>query len=104
MNPAIAWLKDKHPDEQMAEIQRRFRIVFDGIDGTFVLAVLLDDLGFWRNADSPGTMELKNFGTFLLRDRLGMRDLVDVTQALLTTEPKEIPHGRTDRADEPDIG
>jgi hypothetical protein len=86
---AFDWLKKKPPAEQMAEIRRQFRAVFDSQEGTFVLAAILDDLGFWREATTPEAMALKNYATVLMKDRLGARDLYSVTQAVLSVRDKE---------------
>lgn len=64
--------------------------MFSTPNGAIFLSVLLDDLYLTRPADNEGKMALKNYGTFLLKERLGLtHDSLAVTTALLNIGQKE---------------
>jgi len=90
MRAKDVWFKDLPPDEKIAAIQKIGREMFSTPNGAIFLSVLLDDLYLTRPADNEGKMALKNYGTFLLKERLGLtHDSLAVTTALLNIGQKE---------------
>ena len=90
MTHADVWFKELAPADQMAKIREIGREIFSTPKGAIFLAVLLDDLYYTREAKDERQVALKNFGTFLLRDRLGLtNDSLAVTTAILNIGLKE---------------
>lgn len=90
MRAADVWFKDLPPDEKVAAIQKIGREIFSTPNGAIFLSVMLDDMYLTRPADTEGKMALKNYGTFLLKERLGLtHDSLAVTTALLNIGQKE---------------
>lgn len=90
MRAKDVWFKDLPADEKLAAIQKIGREMFSTPNGAIFLSVLLDDLYLTRPADNEGKMALKNYGTFLLKERLGLtHDSLAVTTALLNIGQKE---------------
>lgn len=78
---------DHATDEQLEEanrvLQEIFVRVFRGEEARIVLGVLLEDLHVFRTATTPEEMALKNYGTALIRDRLGVTLNLKTLDALL---------------------
>jgi len=75
----------KNEKEKQEVLSRRFRKVFSTEDGKACLTVILEDLHFFDICATTDAQALKNYATFLIKNRLGISNTLDITEAILTT-------------------
>lgn len=80
----MIWFKNRKPEEQIHEIERAFKSVFSSEDGKIVLAVMLEEMAFFRATKDEEDVTLKNYAVRLL-EKIGIKDHYDITLALLST-------------------
>lgn len=84
LNAKTVYFRSYSAKDKIDEVQKIGRRLFRTEDGAIFLSVLLDDLFYTRPAKDEKEMALKNFGTFLLKERLGLtHDSLAVTAAIL---------------------
>jgi hypothetical protein len=69
---ASNYLKQLPPAELDSAVKGLFSRVFGTPDGALALAVILDDLYWNKQTETPGQMELRNYATVLVNDRIGL--------------------------------
>lgn len=82
--------KSRGPKATESDIQKAdaalkglFRQAFSGKEGRIVLGALLEDFLIFSKAETPEEVALKNYGTFFLTERLGVRPGLDTINALM---------------------
>lgn len=70
-------------DRENLDMQKKFRKVFSDYDGKIVLNVLLNDLMLFQPCNSERETALRNYATYLIQERMGYKDTVSMTDALL---------------------
>lgn len=71
-------------DEQYEELQKTFRRVFKSADGKIVLNALLKDLYYFDAATSDAEKALCEYAKFFIRERLGVKKSLSITDAFLS--------------------
>jgi hypothetical protein len=85
MQEKDVWFKDFPVKEKIKIVQKIGREIFSTPNGAIFLSVLLDDLYFTRPATTEREVALKNYATYLLKERLGLtNDTLAVTTSLLS--------------------
>ena len=69
-------------DEKNKELVAACRRVFSTEDGRIALNMLLNDLYFFDQAPGPEGTALTNYAKFFIRERLGVRDTVALSNAI----------------------
>lgn len=72
------------PDEQYEELQKTFKRVFKSADGKIVLNALLKDLFYFDAATSDAEKALSEYAKFFIRERLGVKKTLSITNAILS--------------------
>ena len=72
------------PDEQNKELQKIFKRVFQSTDGKIVLNALLKDLFYFDAATSDAEKALCEYAKFFIRERLGVKKTLSITDAFLS--------------------
>lgn len=70
-------------DEQYKELQKTFKRLFKSSDGKIVLNALLKDLFYFDTAASEAEKALCEYAKFFIRERLGIKKTLDITNAFL---------------------
>lgn len=70
--------------EQKEALQKTFRKVFKTEDGKIVFNALLKDLFYFDKATSEAEKALCEYAKFFMRERLGIKKTLDITNAFLT--------------------
>jgi hypothetical protein len=73
----------KNEKEKAEDIHRRFQKLFSTEEGKICLTILLEDLYFFDTCATIETQALKNYGTYLIKNRLGVSDTFGITDAIL---------------------
>jgi hypothetical protein len=68
--------------EKNGELVRACRRAFSTEDGRIALNMLLTDLYFFKEAPGEGPAALNNYAKFFIRERLGVRGTVTLTDAI----------------------
>jgi hypothetical protein len=76
--------------EQERRLRQLYREVFGTVAGQKVLFSILEDLGFFAEATAPDRVAIRNYGTFLIRKRIGLDDAEGVSQLIRTM----LTHGK----------
>lgn len=79
-----AQITRKEIAESEERLRRMYRDVFGTETGKKVLFSILEDLGFFTEATSPDRVALRNFGTFLVRKRIGLDDATGMHELIRT--------------------
>lgn len=87
--PTVTPWHDKKAQEQIREARALLRRVFSTTDGRIALALILEDLKYFDEAQTEAHKALRNYATFLLMDRMGIGDGLAITNALLDNAAKE---------------
>lgn len=82
--------KRKVEEEQRKRLRQIYREVFNTEPGRKVLFSILEDLGFLSEAVSPDRVALRNYGTFLVRERIGLNDAAGMSNLIQTM----LTHGK----------
>ena len=72
------------PEEQYKELQKTFKRVFQSADGKIVLNALLKDLFYFDVATSDANKALCEYAKFFVRERLGIKKTLAITDAFLS--------------------
>lgn len=72
------------PEEQRAELQKTFKRVFQSADGKIVFNALLKDLFYFDAATSDAEKALCEYAKFFIRERLGIKKTLSITDAILS--------------------
>ena len=72
------------PDEQNKELQKTFKRVFQSTDGKIILNALLKDLYYFDAATSDAEKALCEYAKFFIRERLGVKKTLSITDAFLS--------------------
>lgn len=72
------------PAEYNENVQKTFREVFTTEKGAAVLNILLNDLYLFAPVNTDEARSLENYAKFFLSERLGIRDTIAITDALIT--------------------
>lgn len=78
--------EDRKELEEIHSLQKLFRDKFSDYDGIKVLNVILSDLKYFDVCNNERDMALRNYATFLLEERMGLKNSVSMTEMLLKTE------------------
>ena len=73
------------PDEQNKELQKIFKRVFQSADGKIVFNALLKDLYYFDTATSDAEKALCEYAKFFIRERLGVKKTLAITDAFLSS-------------------
>lgn len=65
--------------EQNYKLQEAFHKVFETPEGKIVFNALLNDLHYFDICKTEGDVALRNYATFLINQRLGVKDTLYVT-------------------------
>ena len=72
------------PEEQYKELQKTFKRVFKSEDGRIVFNALLKDLFYFDAATSDAEKALCEYAKFFIRERLGIKKTLAITDAFLS--------------------
>lgn len=72
------------PDEQYKALQKTFKRVFKSAEGKIVLNALLKDLFYFDAAPSDTEKVLCEYAKFFIRERLGVKKTLRITDAFLS--------------------
>jgi hypothetical protein len=79
------WNNDKLTDEEKNKLLvAACRRVFSTEDGKIVLNMLLTDLYYFTAAPDEGGEALNEYAKFFIRERLGVRDTVALSNAIVS--------------------
>ena len=82
--------RKQEEDAQERRIRQLYREVFGTVAGQKVLFSILEDLGWFNAAEAPERVALRNYGTFLIRKRIGLDDAEGMSQLIRTM----LTHGK----------
>ena len=85
----LPWRDIEDPREQVAHARDLFREVFGTDRGKIVLAVIFDELKYNKATTTEGETALRNYATYLLAERIGIRDHLAVVDAIMSIQTKE---------------
>ncbi|MCQ2242098.1 hypothetical protein [Treponema sp.] len=68
------------------EITDKFRELFMSDTGKFVFNVILEDLNFFQPCHTDGEVALRNYATFLIEERLGIKNTGSIAEKLLQAD------------------
>lgn len=71
-------------EEQYEELQKTFKRVFKSADGKIVFNALLKDLFYFDAATSDAEKALCEYAKFFIRERLGIKKTLSITDAFLS--------------------
>ena len=83
---AEEFIKEKN---ELKEMRKTFRKVFQSYDGKKVLNVILNDLMLFQPTHTEGETALRNYATYLLNERMGFNDTVSITENLINSKIEE---------------
>jgi hypothetical protein len=90
MKASELWYKDRSEKEQMVEIRALCRRVCGTEEGAIFVTILLQDLGWNTEGETPKEIILRNFATYFLKERLGItKDPLAVISTVMSEEFKE---------------
>ena len=77
--------EDATPQEQANEMRRLFRKVFNTPEGKVVFGILMEDLKMFAISDTQEDMILSKYASFLIRERLGIKQTVEISNFIVET-------------------
>lgn len=75
---------DNNEEFENYKLQEAFHKVFETDDGKKVFNALLNDLHYFSICKTEGEIALRNYATFLLNQRMGIKDTLFVTNHLVS--------------------
>ncbi len=81
----IPGFENSPPDEQANALKAICQRVFTTEEGRIVFNMLMTDLRFFDEANTEAEVALSEYAKFFLRERLGIVNTLDATNALMKT-------------------